>query len=128
MADRITYEDKVVNGGATPSGRFIDSDADEIKAVVNQHANQLESLQIGGNYESIPFVNATGIVTISFTEENERIAKFPRPKTQVWNTFEDSEDEEEITGYKPTLEKEGGIIQFLELDGIFGTGYIILTN
>lgn len=76
-------------------------------------------------FENIPFENAEGLVEIDFIA-NDRFAKFPRPKTTAFMV--DGDTETEITGYLTTITKEEGIIQSITLDGIFGTGYILLTN
>lgn len=94
----------------------------EIDALISESINL---------HEQIDFADATGILTITF--DDERRANFPRPKTQAFSVVvideETGETEDvEILGYLPTITKENDIIQSIKLDGIFGTGYILLTN
>lgn len=124
MAQKLNWGIKVRNEGKTAAGRLSAEEANDLQAKFNANADQLDAASFGGNFEPIPFTDAEGLVTINFTEE--MVDQFPRPNTTAFNVV--GEVETEITNYITTITKENDIIQSITLDGIFGTGYILLTN
>lgn len=82
------------------------------------------------SFELISFDDADGIVTIDFSI-NDREALFPRPNIDVFNIVEVNETtikDVRILGYSEEIVKVDGTIDEVVLDGIFGAGYILLTN
>ena len=124
MAQKLNWGTKVRNEGTTPSGRLSAEEANDLQAKFNANADQLEVASFGGNFEPIEFTDASGLVTINFTEEMSEL--FPRPNTRAFNV--DVGEETEIINYITTINKTEGNITSITLDGIFGTGYILLTN
>lgn len=124
MAQKLNWGTKVRNEGKTAAGRLSAEEANDLQAKFNANADQLDAASFGGNFEPIPFTDAEGLVTINFTEE--MIALFPRPNTRAFMV--DGDAETEISDYLMTINKTDNVITSIVLDGIFGTGYIILTN
>lgn len=77
-------------------------------------------------YEVIPFSGADGPLSIDFTV-GDRESVFPRPKLEAFNT-PDEDTEIKISGFQQVIKKNSNNIVTIELDGIFASGYILLTN
>lgn len=124
MAQKLNWGTKVRNKGVNAAGRLSAEEANDLQAKFNANAEQLEAASLGGNFEPINFTDAEGLVTINFTEE--MVALFPRPNTRAFSVVGGVETE--IINYITTINKTDNVITSIVLDGIFGTGYIILTN
>lgn len=123
-AEKLNWGTKVRNKGVNADGRLSAEEANDLQAKFNANAEQLDAASLGGNFEPINFTDAEGLVEIEFTEE--MIALFPRPNTRAFMV--DGDAETEISDYLMTINKTDNVITSIVLDGIFGTGYIILTN
>lgn len=73
-------------------------------------------------FEVIPFTDADGVIEIDMTNRQ----RFFIPKTNAYNVTGDNEDL--INGYAQRLVRVNDVIESITLDGIFGNGYILLTN
>lgn len=125
-AEKLEWEDKstAIPSPLAPTQKFTSGEANDLRDKFNANADLLDAAIFGGYFEKVTFTDADGLIEIPFTEEMH--TKFPRPKTTAFMV--DGDTETEITGYLTTITKENEIIQSITLDGIFGTGYILLTN
>jgi len=76
-------------------------------------------------FEKINFTASNGLQLIDFTL-NQRGIKFTNFAIKVFNVAGNIETE--VKGFSNTVTKASGLVTSVSLDGIFGNGYILITN
>lgn len=80
-------------------------------------------LPLSSDPATVTFSGATGSVVVDFTINN-RQSLFPFPHFEVWTV--DGSTETLVNGYGVIKSKTSGLITSITLEGVFGSGYILI--
>ena len=87
--------------------------------------SRLAALEAANVSERVPFTDVEGTIEIDFTVSSRNVKYVPE-KALAYYVIDGKSVL--VEGYSISIDPSSGLVSTLILDGLFGTGYVLLTN